>query len=250
MKANMLRRWFPVSLLLVGGISGPARGEVLLATADYNNALSPAYVVGQGQTVGARFHVSGTVAVDHIGAHFVRTDGGPIFGAIASLGGSQGVPAGAPGSFNPIAETTFKVNPGTNQSVPLSATLGKGNYAVLFGSDRFGASGSAALSGGNTDKAQSSTFYSNATNWLNGPVAGSRLVVTGTPLNAGGGVPAPVPDGVPSADPGVVPGGPDRAPPPAAPEPTALALACAGVAILSGCRWLQKRVVRAAGPVW
>src|SRR5262249_13375710 len=148
MKSNKLRSWAPVLLgvLLVNGTSGRARAEILLETADFSNALTPAYVVGQGQTLGARFHVSGTVAVDHIGAHFVKTDGGTIYGAIASPSGSPGLPAGAPGSFNPIAETTFTVNAWTDQSVALSATLGAGDYAVLlFGSNRFGATGSAAV---------------------------------------------------------------------------------------------------------
>src|SRR5262249_39666860 len=154
---------------------------------DYTNALTPAYVVGEHQILGARFHVNGTVAVDHIGAHFVKSDGGLIFGALVSLSGSPGLPGGTPGAFNPIAETTFSVpNQSSDQMIPLSATLGSGDYAVLFGSDRFGATGKAAIGGGDTDKGQPSTFYSDATNWLDNPLPGSRFLVTGSQLSNGG----------------------------------------------------------------
>src|SRR5215831_12820671 len=89
-----------VILLAIG--QGRGRADILLETADYTNALTPAYVVGEDQIVGARFHVSGTVAVDHIGAHFVKSYGGLIYGALTSLNGPQGLPSGTPGSFNPI----------------------------------------------------------------------------------------------------------------------------------------------------
>src|SRR5262249_34890169 len=159
--------------------------------------------------LGARFHVSGTVAVDHIGAHFVKSDGGLIYGAIASLTGSPGLPPDTPGTFNPLAVTTFTPVKGADQLVPLSATLGPGDYALVFGSARFGATGMAAIGGGDTDKGQPSTFYSNATDWIDSPLSGSRFLVTGQSLSEEGGG-----DKQPPSDP----------PPSEAPEPATLAL--------------------------
>jgi hypothetical protein len=166
--------------VLLGVGLGRGRADILLETADYTNALTPAYIVGANQFVGARFHVSGTVAVDHIGAHFVRSDGGQLFGALVSLSGSPAFPAGTPGNFNPIAETTFSVpNKAGDFLTGLSATLGPGDYALVFGSGRFGATGGAALAGGDTDKGTPSTFYSSTSNWVNNPLTGSRFLVTG-----------------------------------------------------------------------
>jgi hypothetical protein len=206
--------------VLLGINLGRGRADLLLETADYTNALTPAYVVGEGQILGARFHVSGTVAVDHIGAHFVKSDGGVIYGAIASLSGSPALPSGTPGNFNPIAETTFSVpNKDSNQLVALSATLGPGDYALLFGSNRFGATGTAAIAGGDKDKGNPSTFYSTATDWLNSPLPGSRFLVTGHFLGDGGGTDHP---------------------PSEAPEPATLALVGIGLAGLAGSRWLRR----------
>jgi hypothetical protein len=160
--------------------------------------------------------------VDHIGGHFVKSDGGTIFGAIASLGGPLGLPSGTPGTFSPIAETTFSVpNKSSDLLVGLSASLGPGDYALVFGSNRFGATGTAAFAGGDKDKGQPSTFYSSATSWLNTPLPGSRFVVTGqASLDTGNG--------------GIV--GPDNIGGPtslaAAPEPVTFALAGLGVTCL------------------
>jgi hypothetical protein len=231
MKSEKLRRWVPVLLVLVGGISGPARADILLETADYTGALTPAYVLGEDQVLGARFHVSGTVAVDHIGAHFVESDGGLVYGAIASLSGSPAFPAGTPGTFSPVATTTFMPTKGADQMIPLSATLGAGDYALVFGSNRFGASGMAAIGGGDIEKGQPSTFFGNGTDWIDDPLAGSRFVVAGAALGGGDREPTPEPP----------PGPTDSPPPSAAPEPTALVLACAGVAGLIGYRWARKK---------
>jgi hypothetical protein len=210
-----------LALFVLLGLSlRQSRADLLLETADYTNALTPAYVVGEGQVLGARFHVNGTVAVDHIGAHFVRSDGGLIFGAIAALSGSPAFPSGSPGSLNPIAETTFVApNKGADMLVPFSVTLGPGDYALVFGSNRFGATGMAAIGGGDTDKGQPSTFYSTATNWLDNSLPGSRFLVTGQALGN--------------------PGGPDHHPS-EAPEPATFALVGIGLAGLAGCRWLRQ----------
>src|SRR5262249_27109744 len=139
-KMNFDKRGYLVLVVfaLLAADVGRTRAEILLETADYTKALLPAYVVGEGQVLGARFHVNGTVAVDDIGANFVKSDGGLIYGAITSLGGSPGLPAGTRGLFNPIAETTISVpNRSSDLRVALSATLGPGDYALVFGSNRF-----------------------------------------------------------------------------------------------------------------
>ena len=88
------RRGTALAVLVLLGIGlAESRADLLLETADYTNALTPAYIIGEGQTVGVRFHLGGSVAVDHIGAHFVKSDGGTIFGAIVSLSGSPAFPS-------------------------------------------------------------------------------------------------------------------------------------------------------------
>src|SRR5262245_55448894 len=220
------------ALALLGLRLGRSRADVLLETAAYTNALTPACVVGEDQIRGARFHVSGTVAVDQIGAHFVKSDGGLVYGAITSLSGSPGLPPDTPGTFNPLAVTTFTPIKGADQLVPLSATLGPGDYALVFGSNRFGATGMAAIGGGDTDKGQPSTFYSKATCWIDSPLTGSRFLVTGQSLLDGVGGDKQPPEG-----PG--PGSVDP-PPSEAPEPATLALVGVGLAGLAGYRCLRR----------
>jgi hypothetical protein len=154
--------------------------------------------------IGARFHLDHETLIDHIGGEFFQ-DGDPsalTFGAITALSPS-GFPVGGPSTFQPLAETTFVAVQGQDLDlmIPLSVTLPPGDYALIFGGNRFGATtsndnGPSSMPFNNVPTSQASFFttnpviyaseavqdenppWSNATN----PNAAFRFLITGTPV--------------------------------------------------------------------
>jgi hypothetical protein len=154
--------------------------------------------------LGARFHLDQETLIDHIGGELSQGDdpAATTFGAIAALTPS-GFPSGDPLTFQPLAVTTF-VAPEQNLAdllVPLSVTLPPGDYALIFGTGRFGATtngsfgASSAFPYDNVNTPQASYFgsgeYDNDTGqfsqyvpWgnLTDPRFNFRFLVTGTPV--------------------------------------------------------------------
>lgn len=101
------------------------------------------------QYLGSRFHVNQTVHVTGVGGYLSGSGFGnqQIFAAILSLASPTALPIGHP--IDPgelVAATAFDPGrPGSDVRTPLSATLAPGDYALVFGSGQFGATGDAAL---------------------------------------------------------------------------------------------------------
>lgn len=101
------------------------------------------------QYLGSRFHLDRTVNVTAVGGHLSGTGfaNQQIFAAIISLASPTALPIGNP--FDPgelVATTTFDPGrPGSDVRTPLAATLAPGDYALVFGSGLFGATGDAGL---------------------------------------------------------------------------------------------------------
>lgn len=176
------------------------------------------------QFLGSRFSVGNTVQVDAIGGHLTRLDSGNqlIFGAIVELSSPTALPTGGPSDLGEvIASTTFSPplsndyggGPGSDDIlVPLLATLTPGDYALVFGSGLFDATGYGVMPGNNTDLLGSSYFKWDGAGWSDlSSNQGFRFVVSGSSE-------------------------------PAVPEPTTLAIwsVLGGIGLLAG-RWRGKR---------
>jgi hypothetical protein len=126
-------------------------------------SLSPSTTNDFGQFIGVRFHTVEWIAVDHIGGNLFAPEGSlgdrSLFGAIVSLSGPAALPSGDPTSFVPLAHVTFvpTVESGDIR-IPLSATLAPGDYALIFGSGLFGASGYGIMPNNNSDNPGVSYF--------------------------------------------------------------------------------------------
>jgi hypothetical protein len=85
-----------------------------------------------------------------------------LFGAITAVDPSTGFPSALPTNFQPIAETIFSPPPNASSNsdtlAPLLVTLVPGEYALIFGSNRFGATGDGAMPGMSGNIGQPSYF--------------------------------------------------------------------------------------------
>lgn len=155
------------------------------------------------QFYGWRFQLNKTFQVTHIGGHLlggalssgVLVRGYDIFGAIISLENADALPRGTPFLPKEVLATTILTTsfPSSEILVPLSVTLDPGNYALVFGSGLFGASGVGAMPNYSdqsdippTSLASYFTWSAgegfNPPRWRNGTEGGSsrtRFVVTG-----------------------------------------------------------------------
>ncbi len=114
----------------------------------------------QFQYEGCRFHVSQLTLVDHVGGDAGGDPGsGQLFAAIAALTSPNGFPDLTPKEFQPLAITTFVPSLADGDKlVPLSVLLPTGDYGLIFGSDRFGATGNGGVSRQHVETLQASFF--------------------------------------------------------------------------------------------
>ena len=178
---------------LVLGMGLPAHADIII----HESAImgSPGWLGGSALTeehfLGSRFHVDATLEVTKIGGHLahVQSHPGDLFGAIISLSGPDALPAGSPFSDDEVvAKTLFHGPiPSTDFRTPLSATLGPGDYALIFGSGQFGATGWGIMPSNNQDLPGASYIRWYGDSWSNSPVSGYRFVVEGLPTVPGDG---------------------------------------------------------------
>ncbi len=110
-----------------------------------------------------------------------------MFGAIIGLSSPTALPLGRP--FNPgevLASTIFTA-PSFSDDVliPLSVTLPPGDYALVFGSGLFGATGRGAMPLNNTDIPGSASYFTwngNLNVWMDTQFRNLRFVVLGNPV--------------------------------------------------------------------
>ena len=157
--------------------------------------------IGSNQFLGWRFQLTDPLQVTDIGGHlgtFLPNSGldfgnGEIFGAIVSLSGSNAVPQVKPFQLEEevLAATSFNPGfPSRDVTVPLFVKLNPGNYALIFGTGLFGASGYGFMPDFQQDFPGSSYFFSVDTFWEGGGnFSGARFVVKGE-----SGVFTPIPE--------------------------------------------------------
>jgi hypothetical protein len=149
-------------------------------------------ILGPQQYVGARFHLTLPTQVDRVGGFIGPTGGNSatVFAAIAALASPDGFPAVRPSDFQPLAATTIllpsEMSEVEDHVVPLSVLLQPGDYALIFGSGRFGGVGVGQITRGNPETAQASYFLGSFPNtttnlWRNeSGLVNMRFLVYGT----------------------------------------------------------------------
>jgi len=112
--------------------------------------------------MGAQFEIGETTQITGVGGH-IFTSSGTLFAAIVPLAAGQNAPSFLPIDLetNAIAYTVFDPGlPSRDFIATISLRLDPGNYALIFGSGLFGASGSGGMPSNNTPLAGSTCFSS------------------------------------------------------------------------------------------
>jgi len=186
-------RWFTLIVALV-----LTQAAVHAATVTLESATMGATGQGIGPSVsgtnyvGWRFKVTSTTAVTEVGGHLGAINGN-LFAAIISLTALDAMPQGAPFADGTVkASTSFTPpSPSAEFRTPLSVSLAPGSYALIFGSGKFNASGTAmAAINGQPNIApttQSSYVFwrqtlPNVFNWTVGTSNNIRFVVAGSEI--------------------------------------------------------------------
>jgi hypothetical protein len=142
-----------LTALVLFALATNARADVtnILQTASYpiTGVLSgqggAGFVADQFQFLAARFSLPQTMQITQVGGsiHLVDTSGNSmLFAALAPIDAPNGYPADNPYTFQPLAVAAFTpVTTSTDTLVPFSTVLAPGDYAVIIGSNRFGATG-------------------------------------------------------------------------------------------------------------
>jgi hypothetical protein len=144
MKKLLQNRLYVFTLIILNLLVFYANAEYLLesATLGETGFTSGSSVTGI-QYLAASFHNETAFEVTHIGGHMV-VQSGTAFGAIISLDDGEIIPPGVfLDSANVIAHTVFAniYSPSQEVRLPLSVVLEPGDYALVFGTNKFGASG-------------------------------------------------------------------------------------------------------------
>jgi hypothetical protein len=182
-------------LLIIAARSEASQPQTILESATTSlDGLRIPLTVDQFQYLGCRFHLDQPTNIEAIGGRIWRdTADTTVFGAIATLTSPNGFPELTPKTFSPIAVTTF-TTPISNQDtndllVPLSVLLQPGDYAIIFGSNRFGATGKSAMDRPYSETSQASFFLGQISstlsngNWVNySGFNNVRFLVIGTPV--------------------------------------------------------------------
>ncbi len=178
---------------LVLGMGLPTYADIII----HESAImgNPGWLGGsaltEGYFLGSRFHVDATIEVTQIGGHLahVQSHPGDLFGAIISLSGPDALPTGSPFSDDEVVRKTLFHGPipSNDFRIPLSVVLGPGDYALIFGSGQFGATGWGIMPSNNFDLPGASYLRWYGDSWSNSAVSGFRFVVEGLPTVAGDG---------------------------------------------------------------
>ena len=174
---------------ILGEAPGPgpsrARADIILETATLGPDPTPAIGLGGLQWIGARFSVTQSVHVDHIGANLEGAS--TIFGAIVPLSGPDGLPPMPPSHIESyaLAGTTFHGD--FERSRRLGAALGlpgAGRLRSRLRGGCFRRGRSRQPDRGQYSDIPASFFgalFVNGAVWLDQPtLSGLRLFVTGT----------------------------------------------------------------------
>jgi hypothetical protein len=169
-------------ILLVFGSASPAPAVIIYESATLGTTgVAFGTSISSTQFFGARFSVDQTVTVTDIGGHILAT--GDLFGAIVSLSGPTAFPTGSPFDIGEVLGVTVFTPgfPSSDFRTPLSVALTPGDYALVFGSGLFGATGGGSMPTNNVPIPGGSRFVWNGPAWSESGIGGftHRFVVEG-----------------------------------------------------------------------
>lgn len=134
-------------LLLVAflTLARTATAQIILETAQ--GASGSGYSVNAGQYLAARFHLDRLTALSHIGGHLGAD--GSLFFAILRVTAAHPMPVGLPFNDNEVVWSQTFTSPfpwlsfgvTADHLLPVTLTLEPGEYMIVAGSGRFGATG-------------------------------------------------------------------------------------------------------------
>ncbi|MEQ9668027.1 hypothetical protein [Coleofasciculus sp. G2-EDA-02] len=181
------------ALIMFGGSTTAQASTLILESVPFDSVDTGSRGgtdVDADQFLGWRFDLNSRLNVTDIGGTFFGFSSIPnrnIFGAIISLNGIDALPLGNP--FLPeevLAVTTLTTPIGHNDLLtPLEVRLEPGNYALVFGSGLFGATGSSVMSFLQGSPRSSSVFFWDVdtppleARWVN-TVSPNRFVIVGS----------------------------------------------------------------------
>ena len=187
-------RWIAIAVIFVAmGPRTVCAATLMLASAEMGatgQAIGPS--VSATNYVGWRFKVNATTAVTEVGGHLGSINGN-LFAAIISLTALDAMPQGTPFADGTVkASTSFTPpSPSAEFRTPLDASLAPGSYALVFGSGKFNASGTAmaAINGQANIAPTTQASYvfwrqtlPNVFNWTVGTSNNIRFVVVGSEI--------------------------------------------------------------------
>ena len=187
----LLRQWIAIAVVFVTGSVPFANGDIIYKSATIGTTPTtgtPGLLVDY-QFIGVKFQVLSNVVTNAIGGNFQAVPGvgnETIFGAIVALSGPTGFPDSIDLSTPDVLGETL-LSPPTQTSgevtAPLSLALPPGWYAVIFGSNLFGATGDGRAPGeytGDTNIGSPLYFHGNGHIYVDdGNSLSTELIVTG-----------------------------------------------------------------------
>ena len=182
---------FAIPVCLAANLGSEVHADYILQSATLGPTGQPGGVLIRGdQFLGARFTLTQATLITQVGGHIgvdSNVGNNTLFAAIVALSGPNGLPLTSPATIasNALAATTFTgAASSSDLLVDLAVTLGPGNYALVFGSGAFGATGSGFLAGSNPNTAQASYFFGSlsgsTSSYFNGGFSNARFVVLGS----------------------------------------------------------------------
>ncbi len=114
------------------------------------------FVVASTQILAARFSLTQTAEVSAVGGNI---GGGEIFAAILRMSGPTSLPSGSPFDDSTLAATLLTPGLASDVIVPLNVRLAPGDYALVFGSGYYGATGNGYMPFQNIELSTPETYF-------------------------------------------------------------------------------------------
>jgi hypothetical protein len=159
---NDFRRLQILSVLACALTLASAKADTIWESALLGPQADEGTWIGTQQFVGTRFHLANPTEVQQVGGALYSS--GTIFGGIFALSGPTAFPAGNPFDETPLALTVFVAQYSPfdwDIRTPLDVTLAPGDYALVFGSGLYGATGLGVANNHNIDVPGSSCLWWN-----------------------------------------------------------------------------------------